>query len=54
MGDLIPWLIIVVGFAVIIIHFNLWRLLDEQKRHNQETEGLLKEVRDRLRAGGPA
>lgn len=52
MGDFVPWAIIVVSLAVVIIHLNLWRLLDEQKRHNKATEGLLTEIRDRLKPNG--
>jgi hypothetical protein len=51
MGELLPWLVIAVGLAVIVIHFNVWRLLDEQKRHNRATEALLAEIRDRLGSG---
>jgi hypothetical protein len=52
MGEWLQWLAIAVGLAVIVIHFNLWRLLDEQKRHNRAAEGLLTEIRDRLGPGG--
>ena len=52
MSDWLPWLVVAVCVAVIVIHFNLWRLLDEQKRHNRMAEGLLAEIRDRLGSGG--
>jgi hypothetical protein len=38
--------------AVLLIHYNLWRLLDEQKRHNRATENPLAEIRDRLAPSG--
>ncbi len=47
MAEILPWIMIATGLAVIILHFNVWRLLDEQKRHNQATEKLLTEIRDR-------
>jgi large-conductance mechanosensitive channel len=54
MVELIPWLLVAACLFVILIHYNVWRLLDEAKRHNQATEALLAEIRDRLVGAGRA
>lgn len=53
MAELTAVLIVAALLAVILIHWNLWRLFDEQKRHNRAVESLLADIRDRAGFGGP-